>query len=82
MFVKIPVSALVLVAVFMTICLLQYAVIIRLHKENKSLRRRLDYAEGGLEPVNPERRWDNDNSGPYIPLNPWYWDSIIQERPE
>lgn len=81
MFVKIPVSALVLVAVFMTICLMQYAVIIRLHKENKSLRRKLDYAEGGLEPVNPERRWDNTYTGEYVPLDPWFWDNVIEEKP-
>lgn len=80
MFIKIPVSALVLVAVFMTICLLEYAAIIRLHKENKSLRRRLDYAEGGLEPVNPERHFD-DVSVHYKPVSSWDW-AVIEEMSE
>lgn len=82
MVIKIPVFALVLIAVLMVAAVLQYVAISKLSRENRSLKRRLAYAEASLEPVTPERRWDNDNTRPYEPLNPWFWENVVEERQE
>lgn len=81
MVIKIPVTALVLIAVLMLAVILEYVSIAQLHRENKSLRRRLAYAEADLEPVEPERHWHSDNLN-REPLNPWFWDSVIEEAAE
>jgi hypothetical protein len=79
--IEIPVSALVIIAALIVVAILQYVAIVRLNAENKSLRRRLAYAEADLEPVEPERHWHSDNLN-REPLNPWFWDGVIEEAAE